>query len=350
MESGSLPINFLVDYALRGGAAGIGLLMTALLLSLRPLRPAGVFGALFTLGAATYSIVSVTPMDPALGPAFVPLKLFAMLAPAFFWLFVMALFDDDFEWKPWMAAPPLAIAALYLVCVPFPVAGRFTKLAHVVIVFVLMAHIARMTRISLCDDLVAARRQFTNIVAMLVPLVCVAIAAIEIYEFFDLRSPLMSPAVAAVLFVVTVAYAFGIAGIRTSLLPVATRPAPQPGAVNSAADRFDLARLEKLMAEGVYLHPGLTIGELANRMNMPEHRLRRLINKGLGYRNFAAFINDHRIEEAKRRLAEPETARDQITSLAFDLGYSSLAPFNRAFRERIGMSPSQYREKALQRA
>ena len=101
------------------------------------------------------------------------------------------------------------------------------------------------------------------------------------------------------------------------------------------------------MNEGIYLNSGLTIGELANRMNMPEHRLRRLINKGLGYRNFAAFINDHRIEEARRRLSEPETAREQITSLAFDLGYSSLAPFNRAFRERMGMSPSQYREKAL---
>lgn len=348
MEPGSLPITLLAEFALRGGAAGISLLMAGLLLAIRPLHPVTLSGALFALGAAIYSVVSVPVVQEAAGAAFVPLKLFAMLSPAFFWLFILALFDDEFEWKPWMAAPFVAIALLYLACLPFPAIEEATKLAHVAIVLALMGHILRLTRLSLCDDLVAARRQFTNIVVVLVPMVCLAIGVIEAYELFNLRGVMTSLAVAAMLFVVAGAFGFGIAGIRKSLLPEAARPSPQPGAANSAADRFDLARLEKLMASGVYLHSGLTIGELANQMNMPEHRLRRLINKGLGYRNFAAFINDHRIEEAKRRLAEPETAREQITSLAFDLGYSSLAPFNRAFRERIGMSPSQYREKALQ--
>jgi len=348
MESGSLAIIPLAEFALRGGAAGISLLMAGLLLAIRPLRAVTVWGALFALGAAIYSVVSVPVVRDAIGPAFIPLKLFAMLAPAFFWLFIMALFDDAFEWKAWMAVPLVAIALLYLVCLPFPLTEDFSKLAHVGIVLVLMGHVLFLTHRSLGDDLVAARRQFTNIVVVLVPMICLAIGVIEAYELLEFRNAMASPAIGAMLFVVTGAFGFGIAGIRTALLPGPSRPAPQPGAANSAADRFDLARLEELMTEGVYLHPGLTIGELANRMNMPEHRLRRLINKGLGYRNFAAFINDHRIEEARRRLAEPETAREQITGLAFDLGYSSLAPFNRAFRERIGMSPSQYREKALQ--
>lgn len=347
MESQYPSLALIVDVALRGGAAGIAALIAGMLLAIRPQDLVTRLGALFAASAGLYAIVAIDPVAAALGPAFVPLWLFAMMSPALFWLFVMALFNDAFEWKAWMALPLAFTPVLYLVCIPLPRFEMASRIAHVLVVAVLMAHVLWLTRASLNDDLVAARRQFTRIVAVLVPLVCVAIGAVEVYELLDLKGVYGAFTVSVILFIVTAAFAFGIAGIRKSLLPCAepaSRPAIPPA---TAADRLDLARLEKLMADGVYLNSGLTIGELAGRMNMPEHRLRRLINKGLGYRNFAAFINDHRIEEAKRRLAEPETAREQITSLAFDLGYSSLAPFNRAFRERNGMSPSQYREKAL---
>jgi hypothetical protein len=60
-----------------------------------------------------------------------------------------------------------------------------------------MVHVLRMTHCNLRDDLVAARRQFTNIVAVLVPLVCLAIGIIEAYELLDLRNVVASPAIAA---------------------------------------------------------------------------------------------------------------------------------------------------------
>lgn len=351
METQTVPLALIAEFAMRGGAAGISVLMAGLLLSIRPLRPVTVIGALFALGAADYAVLCNDLIQDALGPVYVPVKLFALLSPAFFWLFIMAIFDDEFELKPLMAVPLVVIALLYLACIPFPASEQFSRIAHIVIVFAMMAHILRITRRSLCDDLVAARRQFTNIVVALVPAVCLAIAAIEFYELLQMNDdPLGSLAIAFVLFAVTAAFGFGITTVRKSLMPQSVVKAPSPETGETAADRFDLARLQELMSNGVYLSSGLTIGELAKQMNMPEHRLRRLINKGLGYRNFAAFINDYRIDEATRRLSTPETARDQITSLAFDLGYASLAPFNRAFRERTGMSPSQYREKALQSA
>jgi AraC-like DNA-binding protein len=77
--------------------------------------------------------------------------------------------------------------------------------------------------------------------------------------------------------------------------------------------------------------------------------VRRLIAKGLGYRNFAAFVNEHRIAEAKRILADPARAREQIASVAYGLGYASLPPFNKAFRQQTGVSPSEYREQELVR-
>lgn len=102
------------------------------------------------------------------------------------------------------------------------------------------------------------------------------------------------------------------------------------------------------IADGACFTPDLTLGVLARRVEIPEHRLRRLINRGLGYRNFAAFLNDHRIAEAKRRLADPDSMREQVSSIAFGLGYSSLAPFNRAFRDLTGLTPHRLpRQDAL---
>ncbi|QKV17385.1 AraC family transcriptional regulator [Oricola thermophila] len=350
MESESSSLILLLEFALRGGTTGIGLLMAGLLFSVRPVCATTFLGGLFAIGAAVYAMISAPAIQEAVGAAYAPLRLFAMLSPAFFWLFIMAMFDDDFEWKAWMAIPPATIDLVHLAALPFPDAAHAARVAHVAIVIVLMAHVLVLTRRNFGDDLVAARRQFTTIVVVLVPLVCLTIVVVATYEMLELRSTVASPMIAAMLFAVAAAFGFGISGIRKSLIPETGRPRPQPEAVSSAADRHDLARLEKLMEEGIFLHPGLTIGELAGRLDIPEHRLRRLINKGLGYRNFAAFLNDHRIEEARRRLSDPQSAREQITGLAFDLGYSSLAPFNRAFRERMGMSPSQFREKALQQA
>jgi AraC-like DNA-binding protein len=80
---------------------------------------------------------------------------------------------------------------------------------------------------------------------------------------------------------------------------------------------------------------------------MPEAHLRRLINGRLGYRNFPSFVNAHRIAAAKARLADPDEARVPVSAIAFDLGFASLGPFNRAFREETGLSPSEWRRNAL---
>jgi AraC-like DNA-binding protein len=115
-----------------------------------------------------------------------------------------------------------------------------------------------------------------------------------------------------------------------------------------AAERQMLAKLNAVMAEGAWRREGLTIGALAAELGEPEHRLRRLINQRLGHRNFADFVNGYRIEAAKTRLADPAGARTTVAAIAFDLGYGSLGPFNRAFRAATGSTPTEWRREALQ--
>lgn len=129
----------------------------------------------------------------------------------------------------------------------------------------------------------------------------------------------------------------------------------QPSVVSAPAitpkDQATHTRLVATMEDDkFYREQGLGIGDLAAKLNVPEHQLRALINKGLGYRNFAAFLNQYRLTEAKASLADPEQARTPILTIAMDVGYASLATFNRAFKTEEGTTPSAYRAEALENA
>ena len=87
----------------------------------------------------------------------------------------------------------------------------------------------------------------------------------------------------------------------------------------------------------------MTITALAEVLGTQEHVLRRVINRGLGFRNFNDFLHAHRLREASARLRDPAARRIPVLTIALEAGYGSIGPFNRAFRERFGMTPTEYR-------
>ncbi|NRA30035.1 MAG: AraC family transcriptional regulator [Parvularculaceae bacterium] len=122
--------------------------------------------------------------------------------------------------------------------------------------------------------------------------------------------------------------------------PKGADPAPQPN-----VDQAILARLDRLMREEkAWQEEGLTVRSLAERLGMQEHQLRPLINQQLGYRNFATFVNEHRLAEAKKRLRAAEHASENIATIAYACGFGSLGPFGRAFKENTGLTPTAYRK------
>lgn len=82
---------------------------------------------------------------------------------------------------------------------------------------------------------------------------------------------------------------------------------------------------------------------------VPEHRLRQAINAGLGHRNFNAFLNHYRVEEAKAALADPGQNEVPVLTIAMDAGFQSIGPFNRAFKTNTGKTPTDYRSAARAR-
>ena len=74
--------------------------------------------------------------------------------------------------------------------------------------------------------------------------------------------------------------------------------------------------------------------------------MRALINGQLGFRNFSAFLNSYRTGAAADALRDPEQDHLTVAEIAFGLGYQSLGPFNRAFKEARGQTPTEFRRSS----
>jgi AraC-like DNA-binding protein len=107
--------------------------------------------------------------------------------------------------------------------------------------------------------------------------------------------------------------------------------------------------LEKLLnymeREKPYLDCDLHIKTVADSIGTTIHKLSQVINESLS-KNFFDFVNDYRIEEVKKQLAEPENQRFKIISVAYNCGFNSKSAFYEVFRKSVGQTPSEYRQKA----
>jgi AraC-like DNA-binding protein len=121
-------------------------------------------------------------------------------------------------------------------------------------------------------------------------------------------------------------------------------------AVIDPRDQAQLKALVAAMEQGLYLEPSLTIERVAEILKMPAHRLRTIINQGLGHRNFAAFVNGYRLTYVKAALADPSRGRETVLAIAYESGFAALQTFNRVFKDAEGETPSSYREKHLRDA
>ena len=95
--------------------------------------------------------------------------------------------------------------------------------------------------------------------------------------------------------------------------------------------------------EKPYLEQELTLGDLANQLNMHAHHLSKMINKEMG-KNFFDFINDYRVEEFKKLAVNPKNKHISILGLAMEAGFNSKATFNRFFKNSTGLTPSEFME------
>lgn len=97
-----------------------------------------------------------------------------------------------------------------------------------------------------------------------------------------------------------------------------------------------------LASQKPYLNPELRLSELADALGLKSYQLTEIINRGEG-KNFYELVNSFRVEEFKRRAADPAHSHLSLLGLAMDSGFNSKSVFNETFRKMTGQTPSEYR-------
>ncbi len=106
-----------------------------------------------------------------------------------------------------------------------------------------------------------------------------------------------------------------------------------------------LPRLMKLMEEEkVFLNADLTLKPLAARLNVHYNYLSQIINEQMK-QSFNDFINNYRIEEARKKLVDPAEKDKTVLDIAYETGFYSKSVFNTAFKKFTGMTPSEFRRR-----
>ena len=107
-----------------------------------------------------------------------------------------------------------------------------------------------------------------------------------------------------------------------------------------------LQRLHAIMQSSrPYLVPTLSLPELSKQINVSPHHLSQIINERL-HVNFFEYINNYRVEEAKRLLKDPKNGRLTLAAIGFDAGFNSVSSFNSVFKKITSHTPSEYRSSA----
>jgi len=97
----------------------------------------------------------------------------------------------------------------------------------------------------------------------------------------------------------------------------------------------------------LFLDSSLTIHSLANKLNSNNKYVSQLINNDLN-KNFVMFVNEYRINEAKKSLLDDSDNKLTIESIGYDSGFKSKTAFNRVFKQFTNQTPTQYKQSYKQ--
>lgn len=92
-------------------------------------------------------------------------------------------------------------------------------------------------------------------------------------------------------------------------------------------------------------HQPLCMAEVAERYGMSESGFSRYFRKETG-NAFTDFVNQMRVTKACHLLMETDK---YISTICYEVGYNTVANFNRRFSELRDMTPTEYRKQARQR-
>jgi PAS domain S-box-containing protein len=101
-------------------------------------------------------------------------------------------------------------------------------------------------------------------------------------------------------------------------------------------------RLRHLIREeNLYLDPNLNLRELSGRLDTNTKYLSQVVNLHSGV-NLQVFINNFRIQDAKKKLLQEDLGHLTLYGVAMQCGFKNKSTFYRVFKEQTGLTPMQF--------
>lgn len=173
-----------------------------------------------------------------------------------------------------------------------------------------------------------------------------------IYDFFYVNSEIDS-AFITVIFVVILLYFLGYYGIKQSailvpefLLNPVKNSKSSGSLINMEATKVNhfVSKInEVLIKDKLFLDEDLTLHKLAIAISLSDKKLSAIINQEMDT-SFYDLINSYRIAEFKRRIISKKYNNLTLLGIAYDCGFKSKSTFNRLFKLKNGISPSEFKK------
>jgi AraC-like DNA-binding protein len=335
-----------IDMMARGGAIALLALWSWLLIRDHRGELAACLAVAMNVAICCYLLVTADwYREASLGG--LVLELGAGATPGLFWLFARAWFNDEkrIGWGS-VTLVLLSVANMLVMQLSYFEGGAINRVTGVIFRLGMLAFAGAGLWAAWQGrggDLVEGRRRLRPRIVAAVGGYVIVIAFTEIAVFNAAAPRWIIGIVGSSIVFITFLFCAAMFGMRQADLfgPVSAAKSfsNKPETDDPLAEKLS-AHMDREMA---WRDEGLSIAALAARLGEQEYRLRRVINGQLGHRNFAAFLNGYRLTEVKTALTDPSQKDVPIITIALDAGFGSLGPFNRAFREVEGMTPSEYR-------
>ena len=109
-------------------------------------------------------------------------------------------------------------------------------------------------------------------------------------------------------------------------------------------DPRKIARINSAISERkLHLEGQINLERFAEHVSIRPRELSHILNTVYKV-NFFEFINNHRVEEAKRLLSSPDESNDSMLNILYRAGFNSQSAFHRFFKRITGLTPSEYKK------
>jgi len=126
-------------------------------------------------------------------------------------------------------------------------------------------------------------------------------------------------------------------------IPEILKRKPSTKSLDDKTEKEISQKLQEYVVDGrVFLKNNINERLLSEEIEVPVHVLSRYLNEVLE-KSFTDYINELRIEEAKKLLCDPDTRENTLYSIALDSGFKSESAFYSNFKKFTNMTPRQYK-------